>query len=116
MSTNVNSYGVMAVLNPPLSKDLWEELTEKFYKDGVDVQLNYDCTLIYTIGDTSEYFCGMVFHDLDGLEDFKKNLNKYHLTIDNDTCTSYNCVWYNGADSHMSTLTLDEFNNRKENS
>ena len=109
MSSNVMSSGIMVPLSRKLTEEEREEWPELLHDQGSDVRFNYDGTLAYTdTGEVSEY--GISFVDMPkGKDTDFESLAQFGLTILTDLAKPYKCYWYNGADSHMDVLTLNEF-------
>lgn len=114
MSGYVVNTGFMAEIQNPVPENEWSKYNDKFYDDDADININYEGTIIYstdTEEDVSDY--GLKFGNYNNVQQFVENAKKYGLIIKEDTIRTYSCIWYNGADSDMSLLTLKEFNNEK---
>lgn len=110
MSYNVYSVGFMAALKEAVD---FEEISDNLY-DNYDVMVNYDGTIVYTHDNLPlEEAFGLHFLKVNEkeLEEFKSECLSANLFIDEDTITPYSCMWYNGVDPDMSTITLEEFKN-----
>jgi hypothetical protein len=108
MSENVMSTGLMVPLNRKITQEESEEWTEELWDQGSDVRINYEGTLAYTDIRGDEY--GIRFgiasdFSLDAFQD----LAQFGLTVEEDKARPYSCYWYNGADSDMDMMTLEEF-------
>ena len=111
MSTNVSSYGIMA---PILSETPeWEELQDMLGEDGSRLQINYDQTLAYIDlggkGEDEIQFSGGV-----SAEELAVAAIPYNIRIAMDRACSFNCTWYNGGDSPLDLITLEQFYRRTE--
>jgi hypothetical protein len=110
MSTTVFSSGVMVPLNRKITEEEWAEWTDELCDQKSRVQFNYEGTLAYTDEvryDGYDIRCGsMPTYESDSKFD---DLNQYGLWVQEEKARPYHCMWYNGADSNMSTLTLEEF-------
>lgn len=108
MSDNVLSYGVFyKIKNGPLD---YEEVSEALYEADTFFNLNYEGTLLYTdMGGGNIY--GLHFHEPKPLigEDIRLLQLLHGIEVDESSGLAYSCVWYNGADSYMSELTLKEY-------
>lgn len=104
MSENVTSVGVMVPLITPITDELeLEELGEKWYDEGSGVQINYQGTLLYTSETGDEY--GIHF----GAPGAVDQPDEWPLPVHRGMARPYRCNWYNGTDSDMSMLTLEQF-------
>ena len=108
MSSNVASAGLMAPLSRKLTKEEREEWTELLYEQGSSIQINYDGTLAYTDEGGSEYGISFGSTNTYSNQPFE-DLLQFDITVDLNKARPYTCYWYNGADSDMDMLTLDEF-------
>lgn len=112
MSRDVCSIGQMAVLKTPLSKTDREDLNEILYDSNYVIRVNYEGTLIYTESDAEIYGIRFSIYPGVSLEDEFKRLSKElknKLKYDESTIYNYDCIWYNGSDSYMDTMTLKEY-------
>ncbi len=108
MSENVASAGIMLPLNRKLSEEEREEWTELLWDQGSSVHINYEGTLAYTDEGGQEY--GISFGDMGNYstEPFK-DLEQFGLSVLPNEARPYTCYWYNGSDSDMDMLTLEDF-------
>lgn len=106
MSENVFSKGYMAPLVNSMTSTEVELFNEMAYKEGVDLQVNYEGTLIYSNDQTDDP--GIAFSSAGMYKDFHNTVNATKCQITHEA-SFYSCCWYNGSDSHMATLTLNEF-------
>lgn len=107
MSDDVQSQGYFGKLKTPVgdsSTEAWETLQAHLYLH--DLFLNYDGTLIYSDTRSPGYACGLIFAEPFGASKFRNKCEV--LGHPADPVKHYTCVWYNGADSPMSTATLEE--------
>ncbi len=124
MSEDIRSYGYMAALAQSISEDQLEDLQEKWCEDKVQFRINYEGTLVYqdmSIGKSlseREHIYGLTLGKdtiLGSTEDFIAQTVALGLAVIADTVQPYNCIWYNGSDSDMSLLSLEEFQTRTGN-
>jgi len=109
MSRNVVSSGVMVPLNRKITQEEREDWTEDLYDRASFVKINYEGTLAYTDEGGEEY--GISFGSIptyEGDSEFE-DLKQYGLWVQGDKARTYRCCWYNGTDSNMDMLTLEEF-------
>ena len=117
MSSTVRSYGFVALLDDPLTDEEREELSETLYDNKSCLNLNYEGALVYI--DFNQHEPYSVREDIYGLtlgnttaegeQKFIKALEDNGLVITAGTIQPYNEIWYNGADSRISTLTAEEY-------
>lgn len=110
MSQNEHSYGHMVPILVPYTNEEREDLTEAWYAKGVLLNMNYDGTLLYTDHsgvDHSEY--GIQFTRERSDEHVNDLAKKHGIRVDEAKAQAYGCVWYNGADSDMSVMSLEDF-------
>lgn len=120
MSGDVNSKGFMAILkNPILDSDERGDLFEKLYDDSTNLYVNYEGTMIYNITEQSDYgwYClsiegEKIISDKNGKKEFINMCKINNLEIDEKTIRSYSCTWYNGSDSDMGMLKVEEYKKR----
>lgn len=110
MSENVYSTGFFAILSLPMNDEDSEILNEKLYDNGSNLRINYEGTLVY-----SNHTGCMYGLNIEGdknnnnKKDFIKECAVLNLNIDKKSIKSYNCIWYNGVDSDMAMLELEEY-------
>lgn len=111
MSDNVGSRGMMAPLTKKMSDEEREEITEAIYESGNDsVSVNYEGTIAYTDNRSDGY--GLPFglaSDTNDLGYIRTIMDHYGFGIVEEQARPYSCYWYNGADSDMDMLTLEDF-------
>ena len=103
----------MAALKTPIGHchtEEWETLQNKL-RDESCLRLNYEGTLIFSQQDNPEGG-GLILLSIARLNEFTDDLAKMGIEVDTDVIVPYACDWYNGADSHMSDLTFEEFCDR----
>lgn len=106
MSETVASSGLMVPLLSKQPKNVVYEWNDLLYDQGSTVRINYEGTLAYT--DIGGEVYGITFGFRDQLGDFD-DLLQFNIGVDLNKVRPYNCVWYNGADSYMDDMTLEEF-------
>lgn len=115
MSENVASAGLMAPLSRKLTEEEREEWTELLYEQGSIVHINYEGTLAYTDEGGSEYGISFGVSNTYSNEPFNylyslwRLHSQFDVTVELDKARPYTCQWYNGADSYMDMMKLDEF-------
>lgn len=107
MSDNVQSQGYFGKLKTPVGNsgtEEWETLQQQLNPEGL--YLNYDGTLIFSDEQSEAYEGGLLFAKPFGASEFRNKCEV--LGHPADPVKHYTCVWYNAADSYMSTATLEE--------
>jgi hypothetical protein len=110
MSDNVMSSGFMAVLQTPFSEEDREEKDEWLYEQQSNLHINYEGTMVFSDNRSDGY--GLTIHtDSAKAIDtgFVQDCDKLGLEIDSSTIRGYSCYWYNGSDSDMGMLTLEQY-------
>lgn len=110
MSDNVMSSGFMAVLKTPFSEEDREEKDEWLWDQDSELHLNYEGTMVYS--DTRSDGYGLTIHTSapQGVDAaFAEQCLKYGLEIDPATIRGYSCYWYNGCDSDMAMLSVENY-------
>lgn len=103
----------MAPLNRKLNRDEYEEIDEKLYDLGSDIRINYEGTIAYTKTDKDYY--GLHFlreisrENPTNVSSLFQQLKDFDLGVDLNRAYPYRCLWYNGADSYMDMIILEEF-------
>lgn len=118
MSENVRTTGFFAILKNPVSQDKEkEELSDKLY-DSSNLRINYEGTMVYSI-ETEDDCCYGLFISKDKTDISKKDISNFisecesnDLVISHKNISNYTCIWYNGVDSDMAMLTLEEYKNK----
>lgn len=109
MSENVIIFGVMAPLTEPVGDyktKTWSELSDLF--DTYGLYLNYEGTLIYTV-EHEDAHGGIYFSKREFKDNFIKLVKDYEISVILEQIQFYTTLWYNGADSYMSEITIKEF-------
>jgi hypothetical protein len=113
MSEQKITIGLMGSLVKPIPdghrNPLWDDIQDRLNK--VDLEINYEGTLIYSLEIHKDAY------DFDGLsignpanpDDFVRLCADQLMPVSPHTVEPYFAHWYNGADSPMSTLELEEF-------
>lgn len=119
MSTTVQSRGFIAILAQPIDKEQIEETLEKLYDEGNGyLQITYDGRLVYSDEfrrksyDEREFNGDLfVIGKLDSADKvaFIAETSGAGLTVDVNSVQPYTAIWYNGVDSPMSLLNLEDF-------
>lgn len=114
MSDNVLSYGFIAVLKEPVDH---EEFFDKAWNGQWPVMVNYEGTLVYSDSNAHKSYQDRT--NIYGLflgpsrqadaQEFEKNCIEHGLSVDMATIKPYTCIWYNGCDSDMASLTKEKF-------
>jgi hypothetical protein len=100
----------MAPLRNPVPRELREELSEKMYDDDSGLELSYDGSLVWLGIDLDEDYGISFCHTSDfTLDELIFAAADYNLIVLSEQARSFSCLWYNGADSNMSTMTVEEF-------
>lgn len=112
MSENVGSSGMMVPLNRKMTEEEREEITEALWESiyTSDVHINYEGTLAYTDERSDGY--GITFGTSARTNDLyvmSQALSKHGFDIVPNQGRSYSCYWYNGSDSDMDMMTLENF-------
>lgn len=114
MSDNVRSYGFIAILKEPVA-DV-SELSDKLWTDKSPLLLNYEGTLVFvdfnlrkSYAEQTDFYGLFIGNEEMDPAELTIESMKYGLDIDEATIKPYTCVWYNGVDSPMDTLTKEEF-------
>lgn len=114
MSENVGSSGVMVPLSRKLTREECEMLTEEMWKGPYagDVNINYEGTLAYTDHRSDGYGISFgVSARMNDLYLIQQELDRHDLSVTllPAFAKPYTCYWYNGVDSDMDTMTLENF-------
>lgn len=115
MSCDVMSRGLMAPLLTPVSREDYDDLMEQLWDDGSPLRINYEGTLAW-IEVTSEDGYGLSFGVDNECSPEELGLAGlvYDLRIALDQARPFSCLWYNGSDSDMSMLSVEDFLKRTE--
>jgi hypothetical protein len=105
----------MAILEHPISSDDWEDLTDNLYNVGSVLKLNYDGTLVFSENiDVPLYDFEIQIGNPYSTDKFINECSLNGLYVKSHP-TSYVTVWYDGADSTQSMMTLEEYIERTTN-
>lgn len=118
MSTTVRQYGLIAVLQKPLSPEAREVIEERLYADKMHISTNYEGTLVFFDANKQKPY--HVRENIYGLflrapanaelrQVMYDELLKQNILIHGDTMQPYNCIYYNGSDSPLALLTKEKF-------
>lgn len=109
MSDNQVSVGLVAPLNTPISKDKYDEVSQ--FLESADLFINYDGTLIFMqVKKMASYNFDMQIGRPENPDTFAAICKVAGYPIQSHNCESYVAHWYDGSDSPMSTLTLENYN------
>ena len=115
MSSQVLSYGYFAKLITPIGDyetEEYEILTEHLYDNGSHLHINYEGTLIYSDNlEHGDFYCGLYFLEDISKENFIQKCKDNNFKVVENRIKPYVCSWYNGADSDMSMMKLEDFIN-----
>lgn len=111
MSNTRITIGYMAELKIPRSEDDYSEICDRLYDMESNLALNYDCNLLFStdFDDIAYEFTGIKFGLNQSVQEFIEEAKEHGLDVKEETVKPYTCLWYDGADSYMSTTTLEEF-------
>lgn len=109
MSDNIVSAGVMCPLDRKLMQEEYADIVDDLYDKGVF--LNYEGTLVYTDVGGAEYgiYFGDEFTDDWLSQEQHEALKSFGLSVLSEHARPYRCLWYDGADSDMDEMTIDNF-------
>jgi hypothetical protein len=114
MSENVMSSGHMVPLSRKITREEREEWEEVLWDQDSLVRFNYEGTLAYTDHRTEDEY-GIHFEgdtitlSATPLGSSFDVLKQFGLSIVIEQARYYRALWYNGADSDMSMMTLEKF-------
>lgn len=108
MSRSVMSSGLMVPLNRKLTREECDEWSEILWEQESNVHFNYEGTLAYTDEGGEEYGISFGIPTNHPLEPFN-DLDQFGITILPTKLRPYTCYWYNGADSDMDMMKLENF-------
>jgi len=110
MSETVYVSGFMVPLKGTYDESFLNNVREVFWENDIYINFNYNRTLAYTFDELDDYY-GLWFdsnkHDA---EVFRKLLDR-GIEIETDQIKHYRSIYYNGCDSPMSEITLEQFKN-----
>lgn len=110
MSSQRVTYGLVAVLKTALNNEKREDLYDILSDAGL--QISYDGKLVFMHafnGDPwdAEFVCGK--KQFGSKKKFKKLCTEHDLEIDSETIDVFYANWYDGCDSPMAMMTIEEF-------
>ena len=109
MSGYVLSTGFIAILANPVNEEDWEDISDSLGEAGL--QLNYDGNLVFS--ETTKPARGIVFNAQNNHEqaenEFIASLKKIGLEIIESSQMPYTSIWYDGAESDMTALTIEKY-------
>ncbi len=112
MSHQVLSFGFMAPLVTPITDaEEREALRDKLYYGGLGISINYEGTLVYSDHGGDEFWGGITFASIEAETQFEEACRSAGIDVTHET-RFYCSSWYNGEDSDMDDITLDEFLNK----
>lgn len=117
MSETVRSFGLIAILRNPLSKEEREALTEKLWETNSPFQVNYEGTLVYsdlaknTPAREEIHFLDFGHHSaVDDFVPFFTGLKDAEIAVETlPAPLPYMCVWHTGSDCSLDLLTKAEY-------
>jgi hypothetical protein len=122
MSDTVRSIGYIAILAAPLTDvDALEAIQESLYDIRSIIGVNDEGTLVYSdvnrakkLSERTELYGLHLGRDstIGTRNDFATLVRTLGLTVVENSIEPYSCIWYNGTDSDMATLTIEEFRAR----
>lgn len=108
MSSMQMSVGIMVPIEPlDTESDEYWDLEGVLYAE-TNWKINYEGTIAFTDVGGDEY--ELVIGDLETEEPNYQDLISNGIVPKMKHAKPYRCMWYNGSDSPMSTLTIEEFN------
>lgn len=108
MSENKITIGLVAPLLVPMSDEQREGLWSKL--DSLNLDVNYEGTLIFSKEkDVESYDFDICVGNPANPDDFTELCQKEGFPILSHDVQPYFAHWYNGSDSPMSTMTLEQF-------
>ena len=115
MSSDVMSRGLMAPILNPVDQDERDDLTERMWEDGSPLHISYDGTLAWIeISESDGYGLSFGVENECSPEELGLAGIVYDLHIALDQARPFSCLWYDGADSDMSMLSVKEFLKRTD--
>lgn len=123
MSTTLLCYGVMVALKTKVSEEDRETLNDNYSLTGF--QLNYEGTVAYLdvndadgrkYSDREDIYKVLLFGGsaksphMEAYAKLCRILNEAQLEADLFKARWFSCIWHDGSDSPLNTMTLAEFN------
>jgi hypothetical protein len=108
VSKSVMSSGIIVPLNRKLTREENAEWSETLWEQNSNVRFNYEGTLVYTEERGDQY--GIHFGEMPSFTPSTFYwIEQFGLSMLPTKARSYCCCWYDGVDSDMSMLTLEDF-------
>lgn len=110
MSETVRDYGFIAKLKNPVEDA--ERLAEKLLDADSNLAINYAGNIVFINYNTDQDIYGLTIGNAsftqEMRDEFIAEAKKYDLVVDEDSITTFDCIWYNGSDNPVSLLTPEE--------
>ncbi|BBM62081.1 TPA: hypothetical protein NV937_000818 [Escherichia coli] len=107
--------GLMARLIEAVPEDDYEAISDRLFDADSKLHITYDGALIYSTDiDMSSYEFEISFGNKLTTEEFAQKCEREGLCIDISSVQPYTSLWYDGADSPMSTTSLQDFLNANQ--
>ena len=117
MSSIDRAYGYIAILTTPFSEEERETIQEEFDNTDSNLGITYDGKCIYydfnknrklsEVEDSLQFIhVGILFEN--DIRIFFNALEKANIKIEHLTAQPFNCIWYNGCDCPLDTLTAEQ--------
>lgn len=112
--------GLMARLIEAVPEDDYEAISDRLYDADSKLHITYDGALIYSTDidmssyEFESYEFEISFGDKLTTEEFAQKCEREGLCIDISSVQPYTSLWYDGADSPMSTTSLQDFLNANQ--
>ncbi|MEX5639591.1 hypothetical protein [Escherichia coli] len=108
--------GLMARLIEAVPEDDYEAISDRLFDADSKLHITYDGALIYSTDiDMSSYEFEISFGNKLTTEEFARKCEREGFCIDISSVQPYTSLWYDGADSPMSTTSLQDFLNANQN-
>lgn len=113
MSTTQLISGWVAILQQPMSSEDREEHNEALYDNDSDLSINYEGSMIYSMTECSEDFYGLSLGSQSMTsqtkEEFLNMVTEQGFDVVEDSAQPYREIYYNGGDSSIDMLKLEDF-------
>lgn len=117
MSDNVYSRGILVPLKNKITNDERNQVIDFCYENDINININYEGTIIFSdIEKNNDFYYFKIenknspIFEYDVIKEFKEILLKFpFIEISPSLARLYSSVWFNGGDSPMSEVKLDEF-------
>ncbi len=107
--------GLIARLVDPVPKEDWESITDRLFQADVNLHISYDGMLVYsTDKDVTMYEFDILIGEPSDSTAFSAKCEREGLCIDPSSIKPYVSLWYDGADSPMSTTEIGDFLNANQ--